>query len=42
MQIPQVQDFTGGAEVMDDGMGGAIVQALMGGDEQSVRVEAEV
>jgi hypothetical protein len=42
VQIPQVQDFTGGAEVMDDGMGGAIVQALMGGDEQSVMVEAEV
>jgi hypothetical protein len=42
VQIPQVQDFTGGAEVMDDGMGGAIIQALMGGDEQSVMVEAEV
>jgi len=41
IELPQVEDFAGGAEVMDDGMGGAIVQALMGAQE-GVEVEAEV
>jgi len=30
IDIPQVEDFAGGAEVIEDGMGGAIVQALEG------------
>jgi len=30
VDIPQVEDFAGGAEVIEDGMGGAIVQALEG------------
>ena len=41
VQIPQVEDFAGGAEVIDDGMGGAIVQALMG-EAEGLEVEAEV
>ena len=32
-------DFSGGAEVLDDGMGGAIVQALMGVEDGGVEVE---
>ncbi|RPF78495.1 MAG: hypothetical protein CBC65_010380 [Rhodothermaceae bacterium TMED105] len=41
IELPQVEDFAGGAEVMDDGMGGAIVQALMGAEE-GLEVETEV
>jgi hypothetical protein len=36
IQLPQFEDFAGGAEVIEDGQGGAIVQALaemMGGAE---------
>jgi len=33
IELPQAEDFAGGAEVMDDGAGGAIIQALMGGAE---------
>jgi len=28
VMVPQVEDFAGGAEIMDDGQGGAIIQAL--------------
>jgi len=31
VELPQVEDFAGGAEIMEDGAGGAIIQALMGG-----------
>ena len=31
VEIPQVEDFAGGAEIIQDGMGGAIVQALAEG-----------
>jgi hypothetical protein len=41
INLPQIEDFAGGAEVLDDGMGGAIVQALMGMGE-GVEVQAEV
>jgi hypothetical protein len=28
IELPQFEDFAGGAEVIEDGQGGAIVQAL--------------
>ena len=34
VEIPQIEDFAGGAEVIQDGMGGAIVQALAEGGMQ--------
>ena len=37
--VPQPEDFAGGAEVMDDGQGGALVQALMDMQGQEVMVE---
>jgi len=42
VDIPQPEDFEGGAEVMDDGAGGAIIQALqglMGGEGAEVEAE---
>jgi len=39
-ELPEVEDFAGGAEVIDDGAGGAIVQALMQGQETEVVAEA--
>ena len=42
VEIPELPDFEGGAEVLDDGQGGAIVQALaemMGGDTEVVAEE---
>jgi len=36
VEIPQVEDFAGGAEIMDDGAGGAIIQALLGGESTEV------
>ena len=39
VNIDVPQDFEGGAEVIDDGQGGAIVQALMG--QQATEVMAE-
>ena len=39
VDIPQPEDFAGGAEVMDDGAGGAIIQALMGAEGAEVVTE---
>ena len=42
IDIPQAEDFAGGAEVIEDGMGGAIVQALegmLGGDTEVMTEE---
>ena len=41
VDIPQVEDFAGGAEVIEDGMGGAIVQALEGMLEGETEVMTE-
>ena len=41
VEIPQIEDFAGGAEVIDDGMGGAIVQALQGGELEGQELEAQ-
>ena len=41
IEVPQVEEFEGGAEVIDDGQGGAIVQALQGMLEESVEVATE-
>ena len=41
VSVPQPESFAGGAEVIDDGQGGAIVQALveaMGGEEQEQQI----
>ena len=40
VELPEVEDFAGGAEVIDDGAGGAIVQALMQGQGTEVVAEA--
>tara|TARA_R100001440_G_scaffold49766_1_gene69724 strand:+ start:30313 stop:32769 length:2457 start_codon:yes stop_codon:yes gene_type:complete len=42
VDVPQVEDFAGGAEILQDVDGGAIVQALMGGVEEGIEVEAAV
>jgi len=42
VDVPQVEDFAGGAEILQDVDGGAIVQALMGGAEEGIEVEAAV
>jgi hypothetical protein len=39
IDVPQPETFEGGAEVMDDGAGGAIIQALLGGDTEVVTEE---
>jgi hypothetical protein len=39
VDVPQPEDFAGGAEVMDDGAGGAIIQALMGAEGAEVVTE---
>ena len=41
IEVPQVEEFEGGAEVIDDGQGGAIVQALQGMLGESVEVATE-
>jgi len=41
VDVDQPEDFAGGAEVMDDGAGGAIIQALLG-EEMGVEVMTEV
>ena len=33
IEVPQIEDFEGGAEVMDDGAGGAIIQSLLSIEE---------
>ena len=41
VSLPQPEDFAGGAEVMDDGQGGAIIQALaeaLGGEEPEEQI----
>jgi hypothetical protein len=38
VDLPEVEDFAGGAEVIDDGSGGAIVQALL---QEGAEVQAE-
>ena len=41
VSVPQPEDFAGGAEVMDDGQGGAIIQALaeaLAGAEQEEKI----
>ena len=40
VDVSQPEDFAGGAEVMDDGAGGAIIQALLG-DETGAEVVTE-
>ena len=42
VDVPQVEDFAGGAEILQDVDGGAIVQALMGGAEESIEVQTAV
>src|SRR6056300_114467 len=39
VEIPQPEDFAGGAEIIDDGAGGAIIQALMGTEGAEVVTE---
>ena len=42
VEIPQVEDFAGGAEVMEQADGTALIQALMGGDApDGLEVETE-
>jgi len=41
VEVPQVEDFAGGAEVMQGADGSAIVQALMGGEPEGVEVQTE-
>ena len=41
VEVPQAEDFAGGAEVMQDADGSAIVQALMGGEPEGVEVQTE-
>ena len=41
IEVPQVEDFAGGAEVLQNADGSALVQALMGGMDEGVAVEAE-
>lgn len=36
IDVPQPEEFEGGAEIFDDGAGGAIIQALMGGETEVV------
>lgn len=42
VDVPQVEDFAGGAEILQDVDGGAIVQALMGGAEEGIEVQTAV
>ena len=42
VDVPQVEDFAGGAEILQDVDGGAIVQALMGGVEEGIEVQTAV
>ena len=42
VDVPQVEDFAGGAEILHDVDGGAIVQALMGGAEEGIEVQTAV
>jgi hypothetical protein len=39
IEVPEPQEFEGGAEVIDDGAGGAIIQALMGEEGAEVVTE---
>ena len=41
VDVPQMEDFAGGAEVMQQADGSALIQALMGGDPEGMEVEAE-
>lgn len=41
VDIPQAEDFAGGAEVMQQADGSALIQALMGGQPDGIEVEAE-
>jgi hypothetical protein len=41
VEVPQAEDFTGGAEVMQGADGSAIIQALMGGEPEGVMVQTE-
>ena len=41
VEVPQTEDFTGGAEIMQGADGSAIVQALMGGEPEGVMVQTE-
>ncbi len=41
VDIPQPEDFAGGAEVMQQADGSALIQALMGGEPDGIEVEAE-
>ena len=41
VEVPQAEDFAGGAEVMQGADGSAIVQALMGGEPEGVEVQTE-
>ena len=41
VDVPQMEDFAGGAEIMQQADGSALIQALMGGDPEGMEVEAE-
>ena len=41
VEIPQVEDFAGGAEITQGADGSAIIQALMGGQPDGIEVETE-
>ena len=42
VDVPSQIDFSGGAEVIDDGQGGAIVQAMLGMDEESAEEQPPI
>ena len=42
VSVPQVEDFAGGAEVTEDGQGGAVIQALVEAMQGEVMEEEQI